>query len=311
MSAPRTAGAAGVLAFVAASLAVPAFVRAAEPAPAADEAPDAATPPASTGSAAPATTPTSVPPPPGYAHPPYGYPAPYPYPYPYPPVHAYPGYPAYPPYPAYSAYPPPAPPAPPAPLPTGKWRIGGSLMAIGEGRLSYDLRMRGESLLTHERGVKTTAGLALFVERDLLRYLYVGFAFQIVPSIKWKPAPTTEGDPFTGSASQLDFLPQLGGIYSPTPRLRILGYAAPGFSLLDASDLADIFASSGTPYGFALQVGGGILYALGAHAFLSVRGAHQWTFLRNEVKSHTTNEHADVYFRFRFFSLQGSAGYWF
>ena len=75
--------------------------------------------------------------------------------------------------------------------------------------------------------------------------------------------------------------------------------------------MADIFANSGTPHGFALQLGGGILYAIGQHGFFTVRASQQWAFYGNQVHSNTTGESADVYFRLRFLALHNSVGFWF
>jgi hypothetical protein len=292
---------------------------AASPPPAAQGAP-VAPPPAAPGA------PPNVPAPGSPAYPPYAYPPPYGYPpgYAYPP----PGYPAYPPgyppypaaYPPYPAYAPPPspepPPEPPTPLPAGKWRLGATLLLIPKNQdfsyLSYDLRVRDESLLTHEGGIKSTAGVSVFAEVDLIRYVHLALAVQFLPWVEWVSAATaTRADPFVGTAQEVDFFPQLGVTFPATRRLRILGYVAPGYSLFAASDMADIFANSGTPHGFALQLGGGILYAIGQSAFFTVRASEQWAFYGNQVRSNTTGETADVSFRLRFLALHNSVGFWF
>jgi hypothetical protein len=276
-----------------------------------------------TVTAAPAAPPAAGAPPAGYPYPaPYGYPPGYPYPpnYAYPPA-PYPAYPQYPPgYPAYPpGYPyPPAPapeppPPPPAPLPSGKWRIGGSLFLVPQGYLTYDLKYRGETQLLHKGGTTTTAGIAAFAELDLVRHLFLGLSLQFLPSIKWTPpsGAAAASDVFGGSGQELDFLPQAGVHLSASPRLRLLAYVAPGYSLLFAAGMADAFAESGVVHGFVVQTGGGVLYAIGEHGFFSIRASYQWTFQNNQVQSNTTGESADARFRFHFVGAHGAAGVWF
>ncbi len=298
--------------------------------------PDASVP-ASSPSAAP-LPPASVPPadgavpgppPAAYPYPPYPAPSGYPSGYAYPPP-TYPAYPpgygqyppSYPPYPAYPAPPPPeAPPPPPAPVPTGRLRLGGSFLFIPEGSspyhasyLSYDLRVRGETLFAHKGDIETTAGVAVFAELDLIRYLHLALAVQLQPSIRWRSTTTTtmtQRDPFVGTGHEVDFFPQVGVTFSATRRLRVLGYIAPGYALLAAAGMADVLANSGTPHGFALQVGSGILYAIGQHGFFTVRVAQQWAFLQSQAHSNTTGETAEAYFRLRFLALHNSIGFWF
>jgi hypothetical protein len=280
--------------------------------------------PAADAQAAPATAPPAAP---ASAASPAAYPYPYPPPYGYPPGYGYPyGYPppAYPPYsqgaptyPAAYAVNPPAYPAPaappPAPLPSGKWRLGASLLLVPQGYLSYDLKYRGESQLTYARGTTSSAAVAVFTEFDLIRHLYLGMTLQFMPSVKWEPPPASspQTSAFSGSGQELDLLPQIGASLSATPRLRVMAFVAPGYSLLFASGMADAFANTGTAHGFALQTGGGILYALGEHGFFAIRGSYQWTFPNSQVHSNTTGESADAHFRFHFIALHGAAGYWF
>ena len=286
-------------------------------------APDAKAQPPAGQPTAPA--PASASPPAGYPYPaPYGYPPGYGFPpgytYPSAPYPAYPpqGYPQYP--PAYPAYPPPyptpapePPPEPPAPLPSGRWRMGASLFLVPQGYLSYDLKYRGESQLTYAGGTTATAGVTTFAELDPIRHLYLGLALQFLPSIKWEPrsGSAAGSNAFSGTGQELDLLPQIGASLSASPRLRLLAYVAPGYSLLIASGMADAFANSGTAHGFVVQTGGGVLYALGAHGFFSIRGSYQWTFQNNQVQSNTTGASADAHFRFHFIALHGAGGYWF
>ena len=270
-----------------------------------------------------AAPPTGYPYPPPYAYPPgTGTPpgSPYPPPSAYPPGYAYP--------PAYAGYPPPPgplpgaelppPPEPPSPLPTGKWRTGASLFLVPQGYLSYELKYRGESLLAYGRGTTATAGVAAFAEVDPIPHrwchLYLAFSLQFLPSIKWEPPPgsaSTSGSAFGGAGRELDFLPQIGVAFSPSPRVRLLGYVAPGYSLLFASNLVGVLADPGTARGFVVQAGTGMVYAVGEHGFFAVRASYQWTYQNHQVQSNTTGESADVHFRFHFIAVHGAGGYWF
>ena len=275
--------------------------------------------PPPTGAAQPAApNPPSYPYSPGYSPyaPAYGSPAPYPYGYPaYPPgysPYASP-YPVYP--PAYAQQPvagyPPVAESPPAPVPGGKWRIGAALMFAPQGTLSYSLNYRGEPLLAYSGSTAATGGVVPYLQLDLLRYLYVGIAVQVLTSVKWSSPAATSGSNnniFGGSGSEVDVLPQVG---LTSRRIRLLAFAAPGYSLLFASNLVEVYADPGTAHGFIFQTGFGMVCSIGEHAFLDFRGAYQWGFQNNKVQSATTGESADVEVHSRFFGLQAGGGYWF
>jgi hypothetical protein len=257
------------------------------------------------------------PPPPAYPYPPpYGYAPGYVYPPGYPPPAPY-GYPGYP--PGYTNYPappqqPPATPPPDLP-PSGKWRVGGALLLIPRADLTYDLKYRDEPLDYYDRGVSTTVGVAAFAEYDVFSHLFVGFSLQYLPSIKWKSLSVAAGataPPFGGSAREYDVLPQIGGYWNATPRLRLLVYVAPGYSLLDASSLETaIPIKHETVHGFVLQTGGGLLYAIGQQGFFAIRGLYQRSSHKGQVSSPTTGQTAEPNYFFSFFALQGSGGFWF
>jgi hypothetical protein len=298
-----------------------------QPALPAQPAPAPTLPPA-TGAAQPANPyPTGYPYSPGYAYPPaYGSPAPYPYGYPPAPQGYSPyasPYPAYPPaYPPAYGQPPAAgyPPAayaepPPAPVPSGRWRLGASLMLVPKGTLSYSLNYKGEPLLAYSGDTATTAGVVPYLQLDLFRYVYLAFAVQILPSLKWSGTSATSSSSgnniFGGSGKEVDFLPQVGLSIPASRRIRILAFAAPGYSLLFASNLVKVYADPGTAHGLVFQTGFGMVLSLGEHAFLDFRGTQQWGFQNNKVQSATTGVSADVEVHSRFFGLQAGAGYWF
>jgi hypothetical protein len=252
--------------------------------------------------------------PPGYAYPPgYGYPPGYAYP---------PGYPVYPQNPPdYSAYPqyaPPPPPVPeaPSPLPATKWRLGAFLMLIPQSDFSYFsyvLKYRGEALEAHTGKTMTTAGVSAFVEYDPIKYAFLAFALQILPSFKWEPRPISSSttDAYTGSAREFDFLPQLGATIPVSRRVRLLAFVAPGYSVLSASNLRLMYAHPENVYGFVVQTGAGVLFSVGAHVFFEFRAVGQWGFQSGDTQSPTTGESAETRFRSRLVSVQGGGGYWF
>jgi hypothetical protein len=191
--------------------------------------------------------------------------------------------------------------------------LGGTVFLVPQGKLSYQLNYRGEPLQAYSRGINDSAGLAGFAEYDLIRYLYVGFAFQIMPSIKWAStsSSSTDTNSFGGTARMFDFLPHLGVAIPTTPRFSIVAFAAPGYSFFSASDFAGTYTKLGTARGFVIQAGGGVRYAFGQHGFFEVRGNYQRNYHNEKVQSSTTGESADAQFRFNFLSLHGSGGYWF
>jgi hypothetical protein len=255
--------------------------------------------------------------PPG-GYPPSGYPPGSPYPAAYPP-----GYPAYPPgYP--TASPPSAPPAaspaaeppsePPAPLPSGRWRLGFALMLSPQGRLAFDDRYQGEAIDNYSRSTTAGPGCAAFSEIDVVRYLYLGLAVQLLPWVAWSQPPGASGSSTTwgGSAREFDFLPHAGLAFSTTPRLRILGYVGAGYSLMDASSITGPqYIKLGTMHGYVVQAGGGVRYALGEHGFLTARASIQQARHSQTERSPTTGLPHEATLRTTVIGVQGAAGYWF
>jgi hypothetical protein len=194
--------------------------------------------------------------------------------------------------------------------------VGGSVL-IGKGNLVYNLKYRGEPLDYNDRGVDTSIGLAGVVEYDVISHLFVGFALQFLPKLRWDPVTTvtSQGDRVTmygGTAREYDFLPQVGGYWNATPRLRLLAVVAGGYSLLETSSLETLLpVEHGLTHGFVLQAGGGILYAIGTWGFFTARGLYQRSSHKQQVKSPTTGQTAEPTFFLSFFALQGAFGAWF
>lgn len=280
---------------------------AAEATPPAPEQTPSALPPAG------GSPPTGYPPaqpfgyPPGYGYPPPAYPQGYPaYPYAYPP--------AQPQSPPDAGPPAPPTPEPPAPLPTGRWRLGGSLVLFPQGYLSFDHRLGGESIDNYARSTISSPGIAGFAEVDLVRYLYLGLAAQFLPWVEWTQpeGSSARGSTWGGSAREFDLLPHIGLAFATSPRLRIFGYLGAGYSLLDASAVTGPqYIELETMHGFVVQTGGGARFAVGEHGFFAVRGSYQRGYHGQEERSPTTGLSSEARLRSSFIGLHGSAGYWF
>jgi hypothetical protein len=148
----------------------------------------------------------------------------------------------------------------------------------------------------------------------LLRYFYLAFAIQVLPSVKWSGTSASAGSNnniFGGSGREVDLLPQVGLSVPTSRRIRLLAFAAPGYSLIFASNLVKVYADPGTARGFVFQTGFGLIWSLGEHAFLDFRGSYQWGSQNNKVQSATTGASADVEMHSRFLGLQAGGGYWF
>jgi hypothetical protein len=192
--------------------------------------------------------------------------------------------------------------------------LGAALVLVPQGTLSYSLNFRGEPILAYSGGAATTAGIVPYVQLDLNQYLFVGFAVQYLPSVKWDlgtSSSSSNNNLFGGTGHEVDFLPQVGASVPASRRIRLLAFAAPGYSLLFASGLVKVYADPGTAHGFIFQTGVGMVLSIAEHAFLDFRGAYQWGFQNNKVQSATTGESADVQVHSRFFGLQAGGGYWF
>jgi len=187
-------------------------------------------------------------------------------------------------------------------------------MFAPQGTLSYSLNYKGEPILAYSGSTAATAGIVPYLQLDLVRYLYLAFAMQFLPSVKWGDTTarsSSNNNLFSGTGREVDFLPQVGLTIPAARRLRMLAFAAPGYSLLFASNLVKVYADPGTAHGFLFQTGFGMIWSLGEHAFLDFRGAYQWGFQNNKVQSSTTAESADVEVHSRLFGLQAGGGYWF
>jgi len=306
----------------------PVLVSPAAPAPAFPPAAPAPTlPPPTTGSALPAygyppgsTYPPGYGYPPGYTYPPgYGYPPSYAYPQGYVYPQAYPAYPqGYAPYPAYA----PATALPdtetPVVAPTGRWRLGIAAMIVPTGTLSYSLNYRGEAQLAFSGQTAATGGVRPFAQVDILRFnqlrVQLGLAIQILPTIKWaNPSlSTANNNAFSGSGYEVDVLPELAIGVNVLPRLRLVAFAAPGYSFLSASDLASkTYVDPGTVRGFVVQGGAEITGSFGQHFFLDGRLANQWGFQGSEVGSPTSGETWNAEVHTNLFTVQVGCGYWF
>jgi hypothetical protein len=185
---------------------------------------------------------------------------------------------------------------------------------VPQGTLSYSLNVKGEPQVAYSGSTATTVGIVPYVQLDLIRHLYLAFAVQVLPSVKWSStssSSSSNNDLFAGSGREVDFLPQLGVTVPASRRIRMLAFAAPGYSLLSASGLVKVYANPGTAHGFLFQTGVGMVVSLGEHAFLDFRGTYQWGFQNSKVQSANSGEPADIEVHSRLFGLQAGGGYWF
>jgi hypothetical protein len=296
----------------------------------------------------PAAPPSAYPPPapagavPAYGYPPPGYPPPgYAPPYGYPPGSPPPGYaPGYPP-PGYAppyAYPPgyPPPTSQPAPtgspqgrppaqsfvtepsptiVPTGRSRLGASLVLFPRGTIHYSLDYRGGPILANDGDAASTPGLAIFYELQPMRYLFLAASVQMMSSVKWRHAPTSSlggsSDVFSGTGREFDFLPQVALTLPASETVRLLVFGAPGYSVVQATNMVKAYVDPGTAKGFVMQTGAGAIVSIGQHGFLEFRFSQQWGFQKNRVQSPTTGEWAEVALHTSYTGLHVGGGYWF
>lgn len=287
--------------------------------PASDPAAGAPSPTPTTGPAA-GQSPYAYPPPPGYAYPPAGYAYPPPgYAYP-PPGYAYPpGYGPYPPaYPGYYQTPPVAKPTPPFRRPTGDFRLGVNVGAFLSGKLSYSLSFRGEALVSHSASAAATPGLAIFAEYQPIRFVFVGFTIQYLATVKWAhsaPVDSTSSSPtaspYGGTGHEIDFLPRLGISYPVAPRVRLVASGAPGYSMIDASNMIKVYADPGTVRGFTIQGDAGAQISFSEHGFVQGRLSYQSSFLESSATSETTGQTAAIDLHASYWGVNGGIGYWF
>jgi hypothetical protein len=188
-------------------------------------------------------------------------------------------------------------------------------MLAPKGTLSYTLSYKGEPILAYSGSTAITGGFVPYVQLDLFRHLYLAFAMQFLPSVKWSStssgSSSNNNNLFGGSGREVDLLPQVGVTVPASRQIRLLVFAAPGYSLLSASGLVKVYADPGTAHGFLFQAGVGMVMSLGEHAFLDFRGAGQWGFQNSKVQSATTGESAEVKVHSSFVILQAGGGYWF
>jgi hypothetical protein len=107
-----------------------------------------------------------------------------------------------------------------------------------------------------------------FIDVEIVRYLYIGFAPQLILNVK--------GQDDTGSAGQeLDLFARVMGRYPIASNVQLYGYLAPGFSVIFVPDKAPGFSN---PTGFVLGFAGGVSYSITPRLFIAGELGYQWGF---------------------------------
>jgi hypothetical protein len=193
--------------------------------------------------------------------------------------------------------------------PAGWLRLGvstGILPLVG--RLRYNFVYHGNLLDTHYDPTRQRPNIAVFAEARVARLLFVGLSVQLI-ALKWS---MSYGDKYDTTAYELDFLPRVGLSLPASSRLRLLFSAAPGYSIVDVSDVVlGVYTPPSTLRGFVVQVDAGVLFFFTQHGFVRAGALVQWGFQNASLTSNTTNLTATAELRSTLFGIQTGIGYWF
>jgi len=190
-----------------------------------------------------------------------------------------------------------------------RFRIGASLGIFPLiGRLKYSFIYHGEMLDAHEGATKPRPSVSVFGDAQLARFFYVGFAAQFI-AIKWTQ---NQGALYDSSAYEFDFLPRLGLSVPASSRFRLLVSAAPGYSVIDVSDvLLGTYVQPSPLRGFVFQSDAGVLFLFTQHGFVQAGACVHWGSASRTLTSTTTNLPATAELRSTFLGLYTAWGYWF
>ena len=191
----------------------------------------------------------------------------------------------------------------------GWLRIGASLGIFPlVGRLKYSFIYHGELLDAHEGATKPRPSVSIFADAQLTRFLYAGFAVQFI-AIKWTQ---NQGVLYDSSAYEFDFLPRLGLSLPASSRFRLLVSAAPGYSVIDVSDVVlGTYVQPSPLRGFVFQADAGVLFLFTQHGFVQAGACFHWGLASRTLTSTTTNLPATAELRSTFLGLYTGIGYWF
>jgi hypothetical protein len=195
------------------------------------------------------------------------------------------------------------------PQANGRLRIGASLGIFPfVGRLKYSFIYHGELLDAHEGATKPRPSVSIFADAQATRFLYVGLAVQFI-TIKWTQE---QGVLYDSSAYEFDFLPRLGLSLPASSRFRLLVSAAPGYSVVDVSDVVlGTYVQPSPLRGFVFQADAGVLFLFTQHGFVQASVRFHWALASRTLTSTTTNLPASAELRSTFLGLDTGIGYWF
>jgi hypothetical protein len=199
--------------------------------------------------------------------------------------------------------------------PTGWFRLAASFgFCPFAGNMKYDLVYRGGLIDTFSGPVEQSPSVSISAEAQPVRFLFLGLSVQYISNVKWAQGQPTYAGSFYygGSGYELDFLPRLGLTLPLTSRVRLLASGAPGYSIIEASDLAKgPFANPRSLKGFVVQGDTRVIVLLTHHAFVQADVSGQWGFQNSTVTSKTSDQTATAKLRSAFLGLQVGVGYWF
>ena len=106
-----------------------------------------------------------------------------------------------------------------------------------------------------------------FFDYEIVRYLYIGAAPQLILNVKDKDA--------SSSGEQLDLFARIMVRYPVGQKIQLYGYLAPGFSVIFVPDKPSGFSN---PTGFVLGFAGGVSYSITPSLFVGGEIGYQIGF---------------------------------
>jgi hypothetical protein len=151
-------------------------------------------------------------------------------------------------------------------------------------------------------------GVSIFAEAQPSRFLFLGLSVQFI-ALKWTQ---NQGVRYDNAAYEFDFLARLGLSLPASSRFRLLVSGAPGYSIVDISDVVlGTYAQPSPLRGFVVQADAEVLFLVTQHHFVQAGASVQWGFQNNTLTSKTTNLPATAEVNSTLFGLHTGMGYWF
>jgi hypothetical protein len=119
--------------------------------------------------------------------------------------------------------------------------------------------------------LKTAYGIAGDFETEIAPHVSIGLAPRYVLALN---AANSNGD----SSTELDLRARVTVGGQVIPKLRVYGYAAPGYGIIFPPDSVQVNNNKVHPNGFIIAAGGGVTYAIAPDVRLLVELGYQWGF---------------------------------